>query len=211
MTDKCSCIHRLANDLQRHRFPFDNSLIPQNGLYLLFEKGEKGHNQDRIVRIGTHTGNNQLPSRLKQHFLNENKDRSIFRKNIGRALLNKNSDSFLEYWELDLTTKKARTEYSSLIDFEYQEKIEKQVSRYIQDKFSFGVIEVKDKKDRLQLEAKIISTVSWCEECKPSSNWLGNMSPKEKIVQSGLWQVNELYKTPFDTDEIKALLNIVKH
>ena len=40
---------------------------------------------DRIVRIGTHTGENQLRSRLMQHFVKENKNRSIFRKNIGRC------------------------------------------------------------------------------------------------------------------------------
>ena len=82
------------------KFPFDKKKIPLNGIYILFEKGEFAHNTNRIVRIGTHTGNNQLHSRLFQHFLNENKDRSIFRKNIGRALLNKERDTFLEKWEL---------------------------------------------------------------------------------------------------------------
>jgi hypothetical protein len=64
----------------------------------------------RIVRIGTHTGANQLCSRLKQHFLNEMKDRSIFRKNIGRCLLKQANDPFLEFWELDLTSHAARLE-----------------------------------------------------------------------------------------------------
>jgi len=77
------------------RFPFCEDQIPLNGIYILFEKGELAHNTDRIVRIGTHTGINQLRSRLKQHFIVENKDRSIFRKNIGRALLNKNHDDFI--------------------------------------------------------------------------------------------------------------------
>jgi len=41
---------------------------------------------------------------LYQHYhVNENKDRSIFRKNIGRALLDKNKDPYLKIWELDLT------------------------------------------------------------------------------------------------------------
>ena len=40
--------------------------------------------------------------------MTENKDRSIFRKNIGRAILNKNQDPFLGQWELDLTTRKAK-------------------------------------------------------------------------------------------------------
>ena len=85
MSKKCNKLHKLFNNMKIYSFPFNEELIPKNGIYILFEKGEKGHNTNRIVRVGTHTGINQLRSRLKQHFLNENKDRSIFRKNIGRA------------------------------------------------------------------------------------------------------------------------------
>jgi hypothetical protein len=63
-----------------------------NGIYVLFERGEECHDGGRIVRVGTHTGDGQLRSRMLQHFVNENKDRSIFRKNIGRALLNRDRD-----------------------------------------------------------------------------------------------------------------------
>jgi len=210
MSIECKQIHELTRNLKRHKFPFENSEIPSNGIYLLFEKNESGHNQERIVRIGTHTGENQLCSRLKQHFLNENKDRSIFRKNIGRALLNKNKDSFLPFWQLDLTTRKAKEKYSSQIDFEYQKEIENQVSEYIRNNFSFCVFEVQSKTERLEIEAKIISTVSWCEECKQSSNWLGNDSPKKKIVKSGLWLVNELYKTPFNETGIKTFKKLIE-
>ena len=210
MSSECASVHRLINELERHRFPFDESKIPLNGIYVLFQKGEDGHQMDRIVRVGTHTGENQLRSRLKQHFINENKDRSIFRKNIGRALLSQNNDPFLKYWELDLTTRKAKDKYSSLIDFDYQKNIENQVSQYIQNNFSFAVFEVKNKEERLDIEAKLISTVSWCNECKPSCDWLGNSSPKEKIVKSGLWLVNELYKTPFDAADIEHLSRLIK-
>jgi len=96
MSKECDKIHRLFNGMERFNFPFDETKIPLNGIYVLFEKGEKGHGMNRIVRIGTHTGKNQLRSRLMQHFINENKDRSIFRKNIGRALLSKARDIFLE-------------------------------------------------------------------------------------------------------------------
>jgi hypothetical protein len=54
--------------------PFDDSPIPLNGIYILFEDGEIAHGTNRIVRIGTHTGKDQLFSRLKQHFIQENKD-----------------------------------------------------------------------------------------------------------------------------------------
>jgi len=210
MSDECTFVHQLTSDLERHNFPFDESKIPLNGIYVLFQKGELGHQQDRIVRIGTHTGDNQLRSRLKQHFLNENKDRSIFRKNIGRALLNKRNDPFLKFWEVDLTTKKAKEKHSHLIDFDYQQHVESQVSRYIQKNFSFNAFEVYGKEERLDIESKLIATVSWCEECNPSTAWLGNSSPKNRIVKSGLWQVNELYKTPFDSVEIKRFARLIK-
>ncbi|MFO7884010.1 MAG: hypothetical protein R6U68_04240 [Desulfobacteraceae bacterium] len=210
MSTECETVHNLAWELKRHGFPFDESKIPLNGIYLLFQKGEEGHKGDRIVRIGTHTGDNQLRSRLKQHFLNANKDRSIFRKNIGRALLNQLNDPFLKYWELDLTTRKAKEKYSSLIDFDYQKSIENQVSQHIQDNFSFCVFEVQGKEERLEIESKLISTISWCEECKQSTSWLGNHSPKKKIVESGLWLVNELYKTPFDTSGIDNFAKLIQ-
>ena len=77
----CKELHELTNKLARLSFPFNKDLIPRNGIYILFEKGENAHNGlNRIVRIGTHTGDNQLFSRLKQNFLIEDKDRSIFRK-----------------------------------------------------------------------------------------------------------------------------------
>ncbi len=210
---KCEELHFTFNSLKRFNFPFNESEIPKNGIYVLFEKGEAAHGADRIVRIGTHTGDNQLPSRLKQHFSNENKDRSIFRKNIGRGILNRKKDSFLKEWEIDLTTKEAKEKLSNLIDLEKQKQIEKQVTKYIQDNFSFVAFHVEDKEKRLEIESKIISTISLCKDCKPSENWLGLFSPKEKIRESGLWLVNELYKSPLsDTDliELKNLIQDIK-
>lgn len=212
MCEKCKQLHQWFNNMERMSFPFDERKIPRNGIYILFEKDEIAHeDMDRIVRIGTHTGKNQLRSRLKQHFINESKDRSIFRKNIGRALLNKDQDPFLEQWEIDLTSRKAKDEYSGLIDFEKQKEIEKRVSKYIQTNFSFIVIEVEDSEKRLELESKIISTISLCDKCGPSSEWLGLFSPKEKIKKSGLWLVNEIYKEPLSDDDMQLIKNLVLH
>ena len=90
--------------MQRYKFPYAKTTIPKNGVYVLFEKNEKAHETDRIVRIGTHTRDNRLFKRLREHFIKENKDRSIFRKNIGRAILNKKNDDFLEQWNWNLST-----------------------------------------------------------------------------------------------------------
>ncbi|MDY0385693.1 MAG: hypothetical protein RBT65_00905 [Methanolobus sp.] len=209
INDKCGNLHQLFGELERMYFPFDENKIPKNGIYILFEKGEYGHDTDRIVRVGTHTGKNQLRSRLKQHFINENKDRSIFRKNIGRAFLNMDNDPFIEQWELDLTKREAKDKYSSSIDPAKQAKTEKRVTQYIQDNFSFVVFEVNDKDQRMELEAKLISTVSLCTECRPSETWFGNHSPKNKIRESGLWLVNNLYKTPLSDNEMAELEHII--
>jgi hypothetical protein len=199
----CQALHEWANSLPALRFPFDDASIPMNGIYILFERGEVAHGTNRIVRVGTHTGSGQLRSRLRQHFLVENKDRSIFRKNIGRALLNRDRDPFLPTWELDRTSRLARETH--VIDLARQSAVEALVSQHIQERFTFIVFRVEDKAQRLDLESKMISTVSHCEECKPSAKWLGLHSPKAKICTSGLWLVNELYKTPLSIEDLELL------
>ncbi len=138
---------------------------------------------------------------------------SVFRKNIGRALLNRDKDPFLEQWEIDLTSRKAKEKHLALPDFEKQKEkqkeIETRVSQYIQANFSFVVIEVKEKEKRLELESKIISTISLCDECRPSSDWLGLFSSREKISKSGLWLVNELYKEPLSDEDMQLIKNLV--
>ena len=206
MSKICAELHLLFNKMEKFNFPFDENKIPKNGIYVLFEKGEVAHGTNRIVRVGTHTGKDQLRSRLFQHFLKKNKDRSIFRKNIGRALLNKNKDSFISQWELDLTTRKAKDANSGKVDSDKKDKTEDEVSAYIQENFSFVVFSVENKDKRLELESKIISTVSHCVECIPSKNWLGLYSPKEKIRKGGLWLVNELWKTPLSEKDLAEIM-----
>jgi hypothetical protein len=209
MSKECEYIHGLFNSIEKNMFPFDKNKIPGNGIYILFENGELAHSANRIVRIGTHTGDNNLPKRLKEHFINENKDRSIFRKNIGLALLNRDNDEYIDKWNLDLTTKEAKHKYSSIIDMNKQEITEKRVTEYIQNNFSFIVLNIENKQTRLTLESKIISTISLCDECKQSEFWLGNYSTKYKIKESGLWLSNELYKIPLNENDIKYLDSIM--
>jgi hypothetical protein len=209
MSQICHQLHKLFNSLPIYNFPFDTKKITKNGIYILFEKGELSHGTNRIVRIGTHTGDNQLRSRLEQHFIQENKDRSIFRKNIGRTILNRENDPFLSHWEYDLTSSEAKRKYSMIVDFTKQKQIEREVTKYIQQHFRFIVISIADKERRLDWESRIISTVSLCKECKPSETWIGQYSTKEKIQQSGLWLVNNLYKTPLSQSDYNALENAI--
>jgi hypothetical protein len=95
MSEICQQVHALFNSLPRHHFPFDEAAIPRNGVYILFERGERAHGVDRIVRVGTHTGDGQLPSRLKQHFLKENKAAAYFGKTLDERCFGEITTRFL--------------------------------------------------------------------------------------------------------------------
>jgi hypothetical protein len=203
-------LHKIFNNLERFSYPFENRLnsIPENGIYVKFEKGEKSNELDRIVRVGTDTGENNLKKRLIEHFITENKDRSIFRKNIGRALLNKENNQYLKYWELDTTSKADKEKNLKLLDLEFEAKMEKEISNYIKTNFSFCVFRVETKEQRLFWESKLISTLAF--KSKPSENWLGNFSTKDKIKQSGLWQVQGLNKSKLTNEEFDNLKHLLK-
>lgn len=207
----CETLHIIFNSLKRHQFPFDKNLIPKNGIYILFENGERAHGDfDRIVRVGTHTGKDNLRQRLAEHFLKENKDRSIFRKNIGRALLSRKQDPFIEQWEIDLTTSAAKHRYAGQIDSRKLSEIEAEVSEVIRKSFTFCVIQVNDKQDRLGLEESIIATVNHCPVCHPSMTWLGDHSPKNHIRESGLWLVQGLSALGMNDQRLEMLEKMVK-
>jgi len=202
-------LHKIFNNLERFSYPFENrfNLIPENGIYVKFEKGEKHNKFDRIVRVGTDTGENNLKKRLIEHFITENKNRSIFRKNIGRALLNKENNPYLKYWELDTTSKADKEKNLKLLDLQFEVKMEKEISNYIKTNFSFCVFRVETKEQRLFWEGKLISTLAF--KTKPSENWLGNFSTKDKIKQSGLWQVQGLNKSKLTNEEFDNLKQLL--
>jgi len=199
----CNEIHKLVHSLKRYGFVipdekspkssacalFEYEELPKNGIYLIFEKGERGHYGDRIVRIGTHTDEDRLADRLKEHFSTENKDRSIFRKNIGRALLKRDKDSFLEQWNLDLTSDVNKEKYPDQSYTEKKEAVEARVSQYIREAFSFCVIAMPSttKDERGSIEQFLIQTISSCKKCVASSKWLGLHSPIPSIRKSYLW------------------------
>ena len=205
MSELCQQLHTLIHKGRRFDFSMGYDVIPLNGIYIMFEKGEFAHGGDRIVRVGTHTGDKQLRSRIYQHFENENKNRSMFRKNIGRCFLNKEQNPYLSTWELDTTPKDKKEHSSHLIDKEFEKELEKQISQYIQENFTFCLFEISSKEDRMHYEAGLIGTVSGCTDCAPSNNWLGQFSPAEKIKKSGLWQVNQLFSRPLSKKEFASI------
>ena len=209
MTDTemdCAWLHGALERLPFVRYPFSVRSLPENGIYFLYEDGEiNGHTGNpRIVRVGTSRDGN-FRSRIGEHFfpqtlkLEKNKpapkDRSIFRKNIGRALINRLRPSYLPMWEIDFTTTENIRRHSHKRDIGFEEEIEKKITEHLQNNLNFRFIEIKNQKERMGkggLESRLIGTLSHCSVCRPSSGWLGNSSPKEAVKKSGLWLIQHL-------------------
>lgn len=206
MSETCQKLHDVFNALPRCGAGYNSDKLPLNGIYILFEKGEKAHGGDRIVRIGTHRGNDRLHKRLNEHLYIPNKDRSIFRKHIGRALLAARKDNFWEQWEIGLTKKADREKYGNMIDREKLAKTENEVTQYITESFSFSLIKIDEKQERLLWESAILATISSCNDCKPSNNWLGLQHPNSVIRNSGLWNIQGIGGLPVSFSEADKML-----
>jgi hypothetical protein len=215
----CKRLHELAQKLPETRWPLDLSHLPRNGIYFFYEVGEIwGHGDDnpRIVRVGTHREGN-FRSRIADHYVIDErkmefsqnqaapKDRSIFRKNLGRSLLHRDRDPYEPIWNIDFTTRASRERNAARRDVEKEKQIEYQVTRILRERFMFRWIEVEGQKRRMGsqgLEATLIGTLARCDECCPSPNWLGRFSPKPKIAKSGLWLEQHLQAAEFTEDSI---------
>jgi hypothetical protein len=160
------------------------NLLPfNNGIYIVYETGEFYHSMDRIVRVGTHTSPNRLKRRLTDHFVRENHNSSIFRKNIGKAILNAHHDPYLSIWTLD-TSKPANYKY---IDSIKNTDTERRVSDYMRSHLTFTAFPAPEKGQRLRLEEAIISTLNHTSDFGPGEKWPGKYSPEIEIRTSGLW------------------------
>lgn len=197
----CELLHISLSGLPLIRFPLNIQGLPDDGIYFFYEEGENwghGEQKPRMVRVGTHREGN-FKSRINDHFvLNEPKmgfaasssapkDRSIFRKNIGRAILNKHGDTYLSIWEIDFTTKKNRELYADLRDVNKERSIEGQVTEILRGSFQFRFIVLDGQTNRMGasgLERRLIGSLRQCAACRPSEHWLGHSSPKSQIRAS---------------------------
>jgi len=225
--DKCKWLHKKLENLPFIKYPFRLTELPKRGIYFFYEAGEIwGHGEDkpRIVRVGTHKSNN-FRSRIKEHYLLDEKkmnfdgmksaphDRSIFRKNIGRTLLNREEDQYLKIWNKDLMSHANRLKYRSYRDIPKEKKIENKVTRILRAKFSFKFIIIENQSDRIGtkgLESSLIGTVARCGLCKPSHDWFGDHSPVQKLRKSGLWQVQHLSDKGIEDNDIDTISNAIE-
>lgn len=201
-------IHQYVNGLPQYQFgamPSSNN-TPKNGLYFMFERGEIFGEYKRIVRVGSHTGEGNLINRVNEHFTKENKDRSIFRKNVGLSILNSRRDKYLDVWNMDFTTRDKRRIYGHLMDSVYQADVESEVSNYIRNNTSFALLRCPDSVNPTDWEKKLIATLSQGRSfLTPSLGWLGRACPKHQISSAGLWQIHHLKGQVINSTEWKEI------
>lgn len=203
----CIQLHRLFNGMPRYTWDTISDIPFSNGIYILFEKGETYHEMDRVVRVGTHTAQGRLKKRLLDHFVHENHDGSIFRKNIGKAILNAYKDPYLENWTID-TSKPQNLIYK---DDEKNADTEARVSKFMRDAFTFTAFQVDDESDRLRLEEAIISTLEHADDFHPSAKWSGRFSPEPIIRTCGMWLKQGLDAAPITPNELAYIQKCCMH
>jgi hypothetical protein len=198
----------LFNQAQRHKYPYKESEIAKNGIYIMFEKGEKHLAFDRIVRIGSHTGPNRLFSRIDEHYIGDDHRDSIFRKHLGRCFLtiDKQTD-YIKCWDLKIKKIVDKAKNFDKIKWELETKYENKITEYIKNKFTFIVIpNLTDEINRLRLEKGLIASFAQADERTISENWLGKFHPDSKISSSGLWNIQGIKGKPLTDKEIETIV-----
>lgn len=209
VNELCAKLHELFCNMPRFHSKTIDQVPWKDGIYIMFETGEQYRKGERIVRIGTHTSPGRLKRRLKDHYLAENKDGSIFRKNIGRAMLNKNNHPYLPVWSFDSSDKNmTRHRFGDAFDEEFQAQLEKQISRYLQSNVTFTCFPVPEANKRLRYEEGIISTLNRAPDFIATNEWRGRFSPVKDIRESGLWLVRGLDAMPLTQNEYHEIVSL---
>lgn len=204
-------IHKFFNQQKRYYFPYDRmeliNVTDKNGLYVLFEEGEKYTDFDRIVRIGSHDGDDRLVKRLKDHFLSSKQRNSIFRKHIGRCLLSQNNDNYLDAWNKPFKKIVDKERYKDIVDLKYEQKYESLISNHIQNSLTFTLIpKVYDKIKRDRIEEGLISILNQSSDKSSSDSWLGSFHPDKRIRNAKIWNIEYLNGVPLTKDEFVELV-----
>ena len=186
---------------------------PRRGVYFFFEPGETrsgsspypvSDHRGRVVRVGTHGltagSKSVLWGRLSQHRGDAHSGRgnhrgSIFRLLVGIALAQRNGLPLPPSWGVGNSRGAAagRLGLSPANIKDTEENLERLVSRYI-GQMPFLWLDVPDEPGpnsrRGFIERNAIALLSSFKTPavdRPSPNWLGLNSDRERVRQSGLW------------------------
>lgn len=174
--------------------------LPARGVYIFLDPAEQNFMGDapRIVRIGTHAvskgSKSSLRNRLRNHLGTSsgsgNHRGSIFRLHVGRAMLDaEGGGERLSSWGLgQAASAEIRT---------CEDEQERRVSEYLR-RLEVFIVPIDDEPSKDSMRALVESQlIALCSDGlqtidKPSPEWLGQRSPMEPIVRSGLWNLRDV-------------------
>lgn len=189
-------LYSLINSLRVYDYSYEPSELPENGIYFFYEEGEKcevcGDVMDRIVRIGTHTSDNRFRDRIRNHYRG-NKNSSVFRTHVGSAIIKKNGLPNIDINEWMKHMSPTSQTVENLIDETFK------------GKFRFRCISIPSKDERIDLEERLIASLSrW--NYPPSDQWLGHFAEEQEIRKHGLWNVQQINSQNTLNDQCLAVL-----
>lgn len=194
-------LHRLLQQLPRYKKEDISKISFEDGVYFFFEEGEVYHGVDRIVKVGTHIADGKMRQRLRDHY-KPNQEGSVFRKVIGKAMLRYDQYKFEELLDLELSKGKLA---GGIKRYEKEKNLERRITNYLNNKFSFACVKVVEKEQRLRFEEGLVALLHRTEDFKPSSEWFGQYSPNEEIRASGLWLREGLCNESLTKEELQRL------
>ncbi|MBE0475699.1 MAG: hypothetical protein IBX62_01160 [Coriobacteriia bacterium] len=169
-------VHALAATLPRHDWRSDERALPPNGIYLMFERGERVRTPDgpvdRVVRVASHRKPGRLPKRVRATFgspySGQLRHAPPLRAHYSEALLRREAASPPGVGG---------------------PRFEDRVTQAIRLSFTFCVIPVEDADERYEFERSLIALLAQYPAAAPSSRWLGRFSSEAAIAKGGLWNV----------------------
>lgn len=218
-----SLINELENFEKKRKLKHSTGKLiwPEKGIYYFFEKNEIRENGNaKIVRVGTHAvskgSKTKYWERLRQHKGTKtgtgNHRGSVFRKLIGKSLINKNNlNAEFPDWGKNKADKSTKLK---------EKKLELQVSEIIGE-MDFLTLYVPGQSDKNNMRAYIetnsialLSNRNKPEKIDlPSEKWLGNYSEHNHVLESGLWNSDDTEKTydPNFLEKLEKLINVQKN
>jgi hypothetical protein len=224
----CAALHRMLEALPVFDGTVSNDHLPAGcGIYFFYEDAGElrelcSHTPRAlgIVRVGISSGTG---TRISHHYHGVipieaitldtlcPKDRSVMRKHIGRALLNRPGHphgDYLELWNIDLTEPAERELVRSQRRIDVEKAVEHEVSEVLQRTFRFRYLVAPTSEIADQWETQCIGILASCPTCRRSSDWLGRHHPDPVISLGKLWnvrKVNESYRGPLPFDLTERL------
>lgn len=181
-------LHKLFNSMPRYNAESLEYVSVSNGIYILFQQGEKYGLIDRIVGVGIDYQGETLKTQLQKELIAGDKNFSPLRFQLGESMLNHCKSLYLAKWE--------NKGYNNKFDKNRSEEkiMEEKISSFIKNEISFIYFAVDNKEKKIQLRNKIINTLYHDKFFIDLNKNPGYYCTSENIRKSEIWNIERVTK-----------------